>query len=259
MGCTIYLEELMEKVKKIYLYIKMVWKEIPKLFWEDSDMKPTIRLVIGAAFIILLCIIFGYSNIPVFNELLKNINGLPLLIISALAYILLNVIFSLPIKFVDRLGGFVDKPIEINQNEIIDFTGGNDFTLCAKVFTTTPFRVENCTLKLVDVINIENKNHIHFFEENFNWNRKEGNFVENKPKTILGNGAYMLCNFARWQENSGKAYFDLWNTSYVEIPVGEYECVIRINGTWNTHDINYEINIPIGFDGMRLYLKNKIH
>ena len=43
---------------------------------------------------------------------------------------------------------------------------------------------------------------------------------------------------------SGKAYFELWNSSFVEIPVGEYVCVIRINGTWEKHDINYEIKCP---------------
>ena len=68
-----------------------------------------------------------------------------------------NVVFIIPYKYINRLGGFVEEPIEIELKEIYDFTGGNDFTVSSKVFTTTPFRVENCTLKLVDVKNVENE------------------------------------------------------------------------------------------------------
>lgn len=222
------------KIRIGFSLIVSYWKKVfTRSFQEVWDFFEIRGLIVNAIAAAIVYGVLWYGTD--FQDFLAGFEdqGIIIFWIVVLFMPLLTLLNSVTVsaRLYNELGGFDENPLTVTALPKKPLAN-TEVWASVKIENTSDHRVENCTLTLERVLNIENQNILRT-SERLTWSGRDQQEDDrgDKPKAIIGHD-WKICDVAQTQNNLNRIIFTLWFNNNQIAPTGNYIAVIKINGEW---------------------------
>ena len=244
--------------------IRRYWKEVlrraikPALGEASMRVVVIIFLIALSIFIIsLILTLLGIASVPFLVDRIKELQSIStntLYVILALGVLVGIGIWRAAPEMHEELGGFVENQFILDKYKSKREKSKNeDKWASIKVTNKSDFQnINDCFLKLVDIIDLENGESIIEDELNLTWSGIEQNnkIKGNQPIRIFA-ANHAVCDVARTSISepfNGEAYYTTWFGGQ-KIEKGQYSLFIIIYGNFENHPVHYKYKTTLFFAG----------
>lgn len=245
-------------------HVKKYWRQVRQRAWQGAMNKSGMKVIMPTLFILIGAI--GLAGIPVSlgivqysffkdNLVANTITGLSQILISFVAFLIsfFALLYKTPPEMYEKLGGFLENPFDLDEYQSKrERTDEEDKWASILVKNISPSEnIEECFLKLVDIIDLETGKSTIEDVQNLSWSGREQNkdISGNQPiKIVASHDA--VCDVARtnikniWGE---RVYYTTWFGEQ-RVNEGDYLLKIIIYGNFKGHPIHYAYQFVLHFD-----------
>jgi len=245
----------MEKKNITRAYWKIVWEEVKKTAWKESDMRGHLIgfvgiLILGAIFSLLY--IAGIVSINMFDNVIANVGFEAMTILIPVAFFTISLVVALaemPARIFEKQGGFIENPFELRSRPPLPKYPHEFRWASITVKNMTRINIDGCFLTLDDILDADGKSILFSRQRRLSWSSGEGldgNSV-NKELTIIPSEP-RVCDVATTWPNNTEAMFTVWRGTQV-VSIGIYQVIVSVHGQWNGKAVDKSQHFSLEYQG----------